>query len=42
MKTKFAAAILLAAVLFLPQSAQAGRLGTDIIGLFPKDVGELA
>jgi len=42
MKTKFAAAILLAAAMFLPQSAQAGRLGTDIIGLFPKDVGELA
>jgi len=42
MKTKIAAVALLAALLFLPQKAQAGRLGTDIIGLFPKDVGEIA
>lgn len=32
--------LLLAMALTLPKSARAGRLGTDIIGLFPKDIGE--
>src|SRR5271170_5837682 len=27
-------------VLALPKAAQAGRLGADIIGMFPRDVGE--
>jgi hypothetical protein len=29
-------------VLFTPKPARAGRLGTDVIALFPKDVGEFA
>jgi len=33
---------LLAAMLFLPRMSRAGTLGTDIIGLFPKDIGEFA
>jgi hypothetical protein len=32
--------LLLGAALSLPKPAEAGRLGADIIGLFPKDVGE--
>jgi hypothetical protein len=32
--------LLLVTVLTLPKPAQAGRLGADIIGMFPKDVGE--
>lgn len=35
-----AASLLLAMALTLPKSARAGRLGTDMIGLFPKDIGE--
>jgi hypothetical protein len=37
-----AASILLAMALVIPKPAQAGRLGTDIIALFPKEVGEFA
>src|SRR5262252_10173986 len=36
------AAILLAAPLAAPKPARAGRLSTDIIALFPKEVGEFA
>src|SRR6266436_4209814 len=32
--------LLLAAALTLPNPAQASRLGADVIGMFPKDVGE--
>lgn len=40
---RFAAMILLAAVaLVTSKSARAGRLGSDIIALFPKEVGEFA
>ena len=35
-----AASLLLAMALSLPKPARAGRLGPDMIGLFPKDVGE--
>lgn len=35
-------ALLLAAVVMIPPRAVAGTLGTDIIGLFPKDISELA
>jgi hypothetical protein len=34
--------ILSAMLLFAPKPARAGRLGTDVIALFPKDVGEFA
>jgi hypothetical protein len=37
-----AAVFILAAVILLPKPARAGRLGTDIIALFPKEVGEFA
>jgi hypothetical protein len=37
-----AAAVLLAVTVLAPQPARAGRLGTDIIALFPKEVGEFA
>src|ERR1700726_726350 len=37
-----AACILCAMVLFVPKPARAGRLGADVIALFPKDVGEFA
>src|ERR1700724_835823 len=37
-----AACILCVMVLFVPKPARAGRLGADIIALFPKDVGEFA
>lgn len=37
-----AACVLSAMVLFTPKPARAGRLGTDVIALFPKDVGEFA
>ena len=41
--TKLAAAgILLALVFVWPPRARAGRLGADVIALFPKDVGEFA
>jgi hypothetical protein len=33
---------LLAAMFLLPRVSRAGTLGTDIIGLFPKDIGEFA
>ena len=40
---KFVAACALSAmVLFTPKPVRAGRLGTDVIALFPKDVGEFA
>ena len=35
-------AVLFALFFFSPPAALAGRLGTDVIGLFPKEVGELA
>lgn len=34
--------LILAAAMLIPSRAAAGTLGTDIIGLFPKDVSELA
>src|ERR1700730_10759343 len=34
--------ILSAMLLFAPKPARAGRLGADVIALFPKDVGEFA
>jgi hypothetical protein len=37
-----AAAILVAVTLAVPRPARAGRLGADIIALFPKEVGEFA
>jgi hypothetical protein len=37
-----AAAILVAVSLAVAKPARAGRLGTDVIALFPKDVGEFA
>jgi hypothetical protein len=37
-----AAAILVAMALATPKPARAGRLGPDIIALFPKDIGEFA
>jgi len=37
-----AAALAVAATLAVPKPAQAGRLGPDIIALFPKDIGEFA
>src|SRR5215470_8253524 len=36
------AAVLLAMPLAAPKPVQAGRLGTDVIALFPKEVGEFA
>src|SRR5215471_4006359 len=36
------AAILAALALAAPKPAQAGRLGPDVVALFPKDVGEFA
>jgi hypothetical protein len=41
-RTIAATAALAATALALPCSARAGRLGPDIIGLFPKEVGEFA
>src|ERR1041384_1279708 len=40
--TVFAAFALTCAFLITPKPARAGRLSTDIIGLFPKEVGEFA
>ena len=41
--TKLATVLaLVAATLLAPRPARAGRLGTDIIALFPKEVGEFA
>src|SRR6202049_1513580 len=37
-----AACVLCAMILFVPKPARAGRLGSDVIALFPKDVGEFA
>src|SRR5437899_9710058 len=37
-----AASILVAMTLAMPKPARAGRLGTDIIALFPKEIGEFA
>ena len=37
-----AAAILSAILLAAPKPARAGRLGTDVIALFPKEIGEFA
>ncbi len=37
-----AAAILAGILLAAPKPARAGRLGTDVIALFPKDIGEFA
>ncbi len=37
-----AASILVAITLAMPKPARAGRLGTDIIALFPKEIGEFA
>jgi hypothetical protein len=37
-----AAALVVAAALAVPKPARAGRLGPDIIALFPKEVGEFA
>lgn len=40
--TRIVALIFFCAILAFPKMARAGRLNTDIIGLFPKDVGEFA
>src|SRR5271168_3355770 len=37
-----AAGILVAAVMAVPKPARAGKLGSDTIALFPKDIGEFA
>src|SRR5580693_5660735 len=37
-----AVCMLSAMILFAPKPARAGRLGSDVIALFPKDVGEFA
>src|SRR3984893_2730693 len=37
-----AACVLCLTILFAPKPARAGRLGADVIALFPKDVGEFA
>ena len=37
-----AAALMVVMALAVPKPARAGRLGTDVIALFPKDVGEFA
>src|SRR6202166_3660998 len=37
-----AACVLCATMLFAPKPARAGRLGADVIALFPKEVGEFA
>jgi hypothetical protein len=37
-----AAGLLIALTTALPKPAQAGRLGADVVALFPKDVGEFA
>src|SRR5580693_7246439 len=34
--------VLVALMLFTPRPAHAGRLGSDVIALFPKEVGEFA
>src|SRR6202790_1943861 len=42
MRRLVAAGILVGMSLAVPKPAQAGRLGVDIIALFPKEVGEFA
>jgi hypothetical protein len=37
-----AAGVLVAMFLAMPKPARAGRLGADIIALFPKEIGEFA
>src|SRR5271168_4056144 len=37
-----AAGAMMAVFLALPKPAKAGRLGPDVIGLFPKEIGEFA
>ncbi len=41
-RSLMAVAVLAAIALAIPSPARAGRLGTDIIALFPKDIGEFA
>src|SRR5712675_992149 len=42
MRHILAVGILAALAMFAPRPARAGRLGADVIALFPKDVGEFA
>jgi hypothetical protein len=42
MRRVVAVAILAALTMFAPKPARAGRLGADVIALFPKEVGEFA
>jgi hypothetical protein len=42
MSSRLAIFVLAVVVLLLPKPASAGRLGTDIIALFPKEIGEFA
>src|SRR5260370_35510746 len=42
MSVRLAIFVLAVIALFLPKPAKAGRLGTDIIALFPKEIGEFA
>jgi hypothetical protein len=42
MSSRLAMFVLTVVVLLLPKPASAGRLGTDIIALFPKEIGEFA
>src|SRR6267154_6362025 len=42
MRRFVAAGVLVAMFLATPKPARAGRLGTDIIALFPKEIGEFA
>ena len=42
MNTRLAIFALVVITLLLPKPAKAGRLGTDIIALFPKEIGEFA
>ena len=41
-RRQVAAGILVALSLAMPKPARAGRLGADIIALFPKEIGEFA
>src|SRR5438309_11635899 len=41
-RRQVAAGILVAMSLAMPKPARGGRLGADIIGLFPKEIGEFA
>lgn len=42
MSSRLAMFVLVVITLLLPKPAKAGRLGTDIIALFPKEIGEFA